>query len=272
VTFALWATLTLPGAVRADLITTEADLPTPSAVVNFDDFRGRLVRVTPTSPLQVGGTAGNILATCDISDVFVGQPEPFQLGTNGRWDAVTMGPFAGGNAPSFSLTFTFIDGPVTGVGAFVNYGPGAGPDPIISALNADGQVLESYDLAALAPVVTPGEVNAGAFRGILRPEGDIAAFRVSNSFLVLDDLRFSHAAVPEPSSCVLALLGTMTALAVARRQARSTSGSGGTAAPTGRATAGRRMPTRCNSVYYCRQSVTVRHVLGGVHPIENSGT
>src|SRR5262245_1772783 len=100
-TFALWATLTLPGAARAALITTEADLPAPSALVTFNNFNGQLLLITPNSPRQVGGAVANIVATSDNFNVFVGQPEPFQLGPNGRWEAITKSAFAGGNAPSF---------------------------------------------------------------------------------------------------------------------------------------------------------------------------
>jgi len=99
-------------------------------------------------------------------------------------------------------------------------GPNKSPRPIdqpalypILALAADSSVLEQYDITQLAPISTPGGVNDGAFRGILRSNADIFGFSVSNSAAVLTDLTFSSAtlpdnsSVPEPRSIVLMLSG-----------------------------------------------------------------
>ena len=104
------------------------------------------------------------------------------------------------------MTYRFNDGPVNGVGGFMNYtinfdGPS---DAFIFALDMNDMVIESYNITNLAPISTPGQTNGGAFRGILRDSADIFAFRLSNKFSVLDDLAFTRD-VPEPAT--LALLG-----------------------------------------------------------------
>lgn len=64
------------------------------------------------------------------------------------------------------------------VGAFVNYNPSVGtPTFSIQALNSSGHVLETHDVIASAPINTTSQQNAGAFRGIVRLQNDIAAFR-----------------------------------------------------------------------------------------------
>ena len=93
-------------------------------------------------------------------------------------------------------------------------------DLIITALDRDGDLLESYTLNTLAPISTPGGLNEGAFRGISRDTFDIAAFRVSNGFVVLDDLTF-HAAVPVPAALWLFGSGLLGLVAVAKRKVRA---------------------------------------------------
>jgi hypothetical protein len=206
-TLAILAGMHLSHSVSAGIVTDAAALLPPTRVATFNEYAGMLVFITPNNPRQVGASAGeNIIASSDSLTTFVGQPEPFQLGTNGVWNAVTMGPYVGGVAGIFELTFTFNNGPVSGVGAFMNYSPGSGPPPAITALSSIGTVLESYDLEAVAPIVTPGATNGGMFRGIVRWTADIGGFRVSNSFLVLDDLRFTRA-VSEPATLLLISTG-----------------------------------------------------------------
>jgi hypothetical protein len=69
------------------------------------------------------------------------------------------------------------------------------------------QVLESYDLSVLAPISTLGTVNDGAFRGIALANNDIFLLRLPSGFSVIDDLTFSRASVPEPTTIALLLIG-----------------------------------------------------------------
>jgi hypothetical protein len=202
---------------RAALITSAAELTAPT-VVDFNQFT---TRVNGTGPFQVGGTVGeNIVFTSTGTLSFIGSTTGYDLGPNGSWQP-SKGPFTGSNfgANPGSMTYTFNSGPVSGVGGFVNYDPTV-PPLVIEALGAGGVVLESYNINALAPISTPGQVNAGAFRGILRPTADVVAFRVSNGDVVLDDLTFTRvAAIPEPST--LALMGVGAAgLAIYRWRRR----------------------------------------------------
>jgi hypothetical protein len=123
------------------------------------------------------------------------------------------------------MTFQFNSGPVSHVGAFVNYAPdtyapGTGTF-LIQALDSNGNVLESYDITTLAPISTPNQIDAGAFRGISRSTADIAAFRLLGALNLADNLTFSRAAVttaPEPSTFAGAATGILMFVGYAWRK------------------------------------------------------
>lgn len=99
-----------------------------------------------------------------------------------------------------------------------------------STLSAQVGVLEIYSPAgALLDTISSGQLfsHQVATLTLVRPGGDIGYARAYSSenfspFGTFDNLRF--AAVPEPSSCVLALLSATCAARMNRRRSRSSSG------------------------------------------------
>ena len=126
---------------------------------------------------------------------------------NGSWGGGITYVSANDATPG-SLIFSFNDGPVSAVGGFINYFPDSADDLSITALDAGMNVLETFNITALADILTPSGFNDGAFRGIDRGIDDIAFFELTGSFPVLDDLTFTRdrAIVPEPSSLVMLTL------------------------------------------------------------------
>jgi hypothetical protein len=219
------------GLAHASLITQSSDIPSPSVITDFSDLAGPSV---PTDgPVQVGNLAGvDITFSSNNPDGSFLGTGPYQLADNGTWDSsMTMAGIdvdALGFDP-YTMTFSFNSGPVSAVGGFMNYavfdGSGFG-DVIIAALAADSSVLEQWDITTGAPISTPGGLNDGAFRGILRPTADIFGFSVSNSAAVLTDLTFSSVeapstATPEPGSMILLLTGFLLLAAKKISMARS---------------------------------------------------
>jgi hypothetical protein len=173
-------------------------------VITFEQFAGIGYNFT-NGPTQIGGLVGLdvILAAANGGAGAVLGSGGYDLGANGSWGGPKTYTGVDSAASTAFIKITFNFGPVSGVGGFVNYNPAFGT-PILEALDASDNVLESYDLSLAAPISTPLGDDAGAFRGIVRPTADIAAFRLQGAFLAMDDLRFdAQAAVPEPSTWVM---------------------------------------------------------------------
>jgi hypothetical protein len=203
---------------RASLVTTSAGFAAPVEVVDFSQFTGGFT--FGPGPKQIGFFVAEdiVWSSTNASNnggAVIGNGS-YSLGDNGSWDGAFS--FTGLNDSSSdfgvvdNMTYQFNSAPVAAVGGFINYAPNFG-DVTISALDGLGNVLESYDLSLLAPIDTPGQTDGGAFRGIMRPTADIAAFTVSDGYVALTDLTFSHnegvAAVPEPASLTLLGLGAL---------------------------------------------------------------
>jgi len=195
--------ISVPGVARADLITVPFGGAT---VIDFSDFAGIGYNFT-FGPEQIGGATGaDVIFTANplgggISGAgSVLGSGVYGLAENGVWtEAMT---YSGLDAAVGSMTYAFNSERVARVGGFINYAPGISP-VTIEALDVAGNILESHVLTIAAPISTPLLNDAGMFRGIRREQADIAAFRVSNGFVVLDDLAFTPTPVPEPTSLLL---------------------------------------------------------------------
>jgi hypothetical protein len=210
----------LASRAQATFVTSAAAFGSPTQIIDFSQFSG------PSSfgpgPVQVGGLVGaNVVWSSSNSTTQGGAvigDSLYNIIPNGSWNSGRVG-FVGLNVTTGTMLLKFNGPPVGEVGAFLNYSAGSGPDVIISALASDGSVLESYDVNTLAPISTPGMLNAGAFRGITRPTADIFGFQVANSAVVLDNLTFG-ASSPEPSSVMLFSVGLLALASAYRRGKR----------------------------------------------------
>ena len=107
---------------------------------------------------------------------------------------------AGLNESNGFIDFTFVNGPVSAVGGFLNWAPGThDPDEMyIAALDGVGNVLEAYGLN----FSTGGGINTGSDYFIQRSTADIATLRLGNSFVSIANFTFDDApgmaAVPGP--------------------------------------------------------------------------
>jgi hypothetical protein len=188
---------------HAELVTAADDVDSPT-VIDFSQFTERDGYFVGGLPVQIGDLVaedvlwhsthgGSVIGTA-------GDPpaDSYNLVGNGHWTGA-RGGFTGLNLGTGAMTYTFRCGTVAAVGGLMNYAvPDFGaPNTRIEALDADGNVLEAYDVVVDAPIATPATNDAGAFRGIVRPTADIATLRVSNRFVVLDDLAFSPVAATD---------------------------------------------------------------------------
>ena len=187
---------------NAELIQDVRDLGENTVRIDFSQFAGDVQHTQ--GPVQVGGLVGADVEWFSnpfdsaIGDVIRPTGEVgYGLKANGSWNS-ERGGFVGSVVSDEGqyMEFTFNDGPVRGVGGFVNYALTVVeqlPDEVnffnIQALDQYRHVMESYDIAR--GIWTPGLENEAAFRGILRAEKDIYAFRLTGpGFHVLDDLEY----------------------------------------------------------------------------------
>lgn len=140
----------------------------------------------------------------------------YGLGSNGSFGGDAI--YAGLDGQRGWIRFT-LSAPVQSFGAYVNYSPGDGDAPTISVLDQDGNVLESHNLADVAPVSTPGGFNEFAFRGISLASASIYTLQLSGSYIIAAGSETGLPPVPEPSTYAL-MLGGIGALAVMARRRR----------------------------------------------------
>jgi hypothetical protein len=202
---------------NAALVTDLSTFVNPT-VIDFNQFNSYFTYTA--GPLQVGNPPTTDVTYSSTSSNSVIGADQYGLSSNGTWNSNETG-YVGVNSASDTITFTLNNGPVSNVGAFVNYAPGYGT-PTITALGAGGAPIETYDLSVAAPISTPGGTDAGAFRGISRPTADITGFQITGGYMVADNLTYSGsntAAVPEGGTLVLVLpvFGLAMSLAARRR-------------------------------------------------------
>ena len=164
---------------RADLVTDAAGIPGSQKVVDFSQFSGGYNYFADfhSAPVQIGRSIGeNILWSATDPTSFLGDNTffPYDLSPNGFWDDGRVG-FSALDVASGTMTYTFRN-PVSAVGGFINYSPDPTTTVTLAALDSSGNILESYEITSLAPISTPGEMDAGAFRGIALSSAVIAAF------------------------------------------------------------------------------------------------
>ncbi len=208
------AALILPAAALATPITTNT--LTGTTLIEFDgasQFTG--------GPVEVGG-ADSIVFTSTESYSVVNYDSLYGLSANGDWTSGLNG-YLGLNAGVGAMTLTF-EGPVAGIGAFVNYSPGTG-DAVMQIFGEGGVLLESWNLSQDAPISTPGGTDAGAFRGFERATADIWSIAFSGGYIVVDDLVYTavqSTAAPVPLPGVLPMLAAaLGAFGIARRRTRA---------------------------------------------------
>ncbi|MET0381865.1 MAG: PEP-CTERM sorting domain-containing protein [Burkholderiaceae bacterium] len=143
----------------------------------------------------------------------------YGLSSNGSFDQNPV--YIGLDGANATGTFT-LAAPVSSIGFFFNYAPGSGADPIITALDSLGNVIDSYDLAVLAPISTPGGLDQFEFRGISESTADIASFQFSGSYLLATGTANGAVvpSIPEPANVALLMAGLgLVGVAARRRKA-----------------------------------------------------
>ena len=156
---------------------------------------------------------GGITWTSGNGSAVFGYTGTYGFNTNGQWTG-TLGPMAGTNSPTQSMTFAFTS-PVDAVGGFLNWAPGQGT-AMMAVYDSSSNLLESYTLT----FTTTGAADTGAFYGFTSSTANISYFTLSGAYVGLTDLTVGGSEVPEPAS--YALVGiSLAGLALLRRKRRA---------------------------------------------------
>jgi hypothetical protein len=199
--------LGISSLANAGLITSQ--MVAADNLIDFSQFTGGWS--FGSGPVEIGGLVGeSVLWSSSTSGSVIGDGG-YGLGGNGGWNSQSG---VGLNSSSAFMTFDFMNGPINEFSIFTNYAPINYGDLVIEAFGLNGLLLETHNISALAAISTPGGNNAGEYRGISRSLNDIYSFRLSNAYVVADNLSFSRAiqsaqSVPEPSTLAVLGLGLM---------------------------------------------------------------
>ena len=167
-------------------------------------------------PTSIGTNGFIVSYTATSSGALLSGPGGYYgLGNNGTWQNLA---YAATNSGVGNVRFTFGSA-VSSVGGWMNYAPGFGTAPTISAFDGSNILIASYDLSTLAPITTSG-TDKSEFRGISYA-GGITSFEIGGSYILTQDLSADMTTVPEPTTMVLMGAGLLGLVALRRRQRAS---------------------------------------------------
>jgi hypothetical protein len=208
----------LPAAAATQLVTDEAGFP-GGPQLDLTAFANGSYNFTfgPVAlPNGITFTSNNGGGNSGQGSV-VGQGG-YGLASNGSFggDATYIGVDSG-----FGYAELTFDTVVSSFGGFWNYAPGSGDNPVITALNALGEVIGSFDLSVLAPISTPGGFNEFAFRGITSDAADIKTIRFGGSYILLAGSANGTipSTVPVPAAGWMLVMGLGALVANRRKKA-----------------------------------------------------
>jgi PEP-CTERM motif len=192
------AAIAMP-ASAAVLLTTDAGYAGP--VLNIGSFTDQAFTFS-TGPFAL---PGGITYSSTSSSSVIGTGN-YGLQSNGSTNTNIIGT----NSRDATVTLTFDD-TVSSFGAFMNYSlfsPGNvdGDNPVIAAFDVNDNLIGSYDLLTLAPIITPGGFNAFEFRGIDGEGVGIKSFTLTGAFLIAR-ADAAVGAVPEPATWAFMIFG-----------------------------------------------------------------
>ncbi len=195
---------------HAALVQSTSGFVDPILLLNFGPVPPSTFSSGPLTVIAPNGNLIDYVSTNQYSVInYQGAFGNYDFTVNGQWDGSLS--MAGVNDGDGYMDFTFLDGPVSAVGGFLNYSPGSPADMFIAVLNAVGDELEHYDL----DFSTGGGLNTGESYYIQRRNADIVTFRVGRSYAGIAYFAYDVHVPPVPTP--LPVFGFVAAVRCGRR-------------------------------------------------------
>lgn len=221
----LFAFATLVCLANAQLITGTAGLSNLK-IINFDNFS---YIYNSGQAIDIGGPIQEHI-TWEGTGGIIGRTDAAFSG-RGYWRSFEFGAITAARIGSNTeMRYTFLSGPVSAVGFFMNYTPnfpGTATGIWIEAFSSDHSLLASYNLLTDAPIPVDPNITLGngAFRGISFNVNSIYSYsiRSDEGWFAMDNMtiaRVSVSPVPEPSA-MAAIAGGLLAVATLLRMRRT---------------------------------------------------
>ena len=197
----LLGTASLAGA---ESVTTRTSLTGKRHEIDFHQFTA--TTALSSGAVQIGGAIGaDVTARAENVETAL-RNDKWDLGDNGVWsdsDTRRMHGYIGIPLDKADVVRIDFNGEaVLGVGGFMNHHSSA-REVSLKAYDADGDLLESFDILRDAPISTPASENGGGFRGILRQRKEIARVEIAGAGIAFDELTYitgEAEADPEPGT------------------------------------------------------------------------